>query len=186
MSLSIGSLRPGMAILLDNNLYIIVNAEHAKLGRGGAFCRVKLKDLQAGGVKELTLRNSDKIEEAFLERRKIQYTYKENTTYHFMDMETYEDYPLDKAKIQEEALWLKENMEITGVFFNQQLISLELPASIELKITHTEPGLKGDSVKAGTKPATLETGATIQVPLFLNTGDIIKVNPHRKEYLGRA
>ena len=103
-----------------------------------------------------------------------------------MDMQSYEDFVIKKDKIQEEIDWLKENMQVQGLFFEQKLISLELPSTIELKVTHTEPGLKGDSAKAGTKPAQLETGTTIQVPLFINTGDIIKVNPYRRQYLGRA
>ncbi|MCD6134375.1 MAG: elongation factor P [Candidatus Omnitrophica bacterium] len=186
MSISIGSLKPNMAIILNKDLFLVLAAEHAKLGRGGAFCRVKLKDLNNGVIKEMTLRNSDKIEEAFIERRNIQYLYSQNEDYHFMDMQSYEDFVIKKDKIQEEIDWLKENMQVQGLFFEQKLISLELPSTIELKVTHTEPGLKGDSAKAGTKPAQLETGTTIQVPLFINTGDIIKVNPYRRQYLGRA
>ncbi len=186
MSLSIGDLRPSISIIYNGELYTVVDCEHAKLGRGSAFCRAKLKNLKTSQVLEVTLRDSDKIEEAFIDRRRLQYLYREGNILHFMDLETYEDLVLDEHVIGEDIMWLKDNLELAGLFYNNELINLEFPRTIELKVTHTEPGFKGDTVKMGTKPATLETGAIIQVPLFIETGEVIKVDTVKREYAGRA
>ncbi len=186
MPINIGSIKPGLTISLSGELFIVVRCEHAKLGRGSAFCRAKLRNLKTGIVLEKTLRDSDNVEEAFIERRKLQYTYKDGGFFHFMDMETFEDFILDRNKIEHIADLLKENTELNGIFYDNSLINLELPAVLELKVKHTEPGIKGDSVRAGLKPAVLDTGAQIQVPLFINPGDIVKIDTANKEYLGRA
>lgn len=186
MPKGIKDLKPGMTISLNNELYLVLSCEHSKIARGSAFLRTKLKNLNTSAVLEKTLRDSDNIEEAFIEKRKIQFLYKEAQFFHFMDLETYEDLIISEEKIKEEANWLKENLELTGIFFQSKLISLELPSSLELKVTETEPGFRGDTVKSGTKPAKLETGVTIQVPLFIRPGDIIKVNPQTGEYISRG
>ena len=186
MPINIGSIRPGLTITLGNDLFVVVKCEHAKLGRGSAFCRTKLKNLKTGIVLEKTLRDSDNIEEAFIERRQLQYSYRQGDFFHFMDMESFEDFVLDKEKIKDIADLLKENISLTGIFYENNLINLELPSTLELKVEHTEPGIKGDSVRAGLKPAILETGAQVQVPLFINPGDIIKIDTLNKEYLGRV
>lgn len=186
MGISIADLRPGISILYNNGLYTILECEHAKLGRGSAFCRAKLKNLKTAQVIDCTLRESDKIEEAFIERRKLQYSYKKGNMFYFLDLESYEDLVLDKSKIEDKIVWLKDNLELSGLFYNNELIDLELPLSIELKVVETEPGFRGDTVKMGTKPAKLETGLIIQVPLFINNEDIIKVDTRTKEYLGRV
>ena len=137
-------------------------------------------------VIDCTLRDSDNLEEAFIEKRGLQYLYSDGDIFHFLDLETYEDLVLDKLRIEEKIEWLKDNLELIGLFYNNELINLELPPTLDLKVIETEPGFRGDTVKSGTKPAKLETGLIIQVPLFINKGDIIKVDTHTKEYLGRV
>ncbi len=184
--MNISDIKPGLAITINNELFQVTECEHAKLGRGSAFLRAKIKNMATGKLIERTIRDSDNVEAAFLEKKKVQFLYKEAPFYHFMDLETYENFPLEGDKIEKITQWLKDNLELEGVFYNGTLINLELPNSLNLKVTQTEPGIRGDTVKQGTKPATLESGATIQVPLFITNEEVIKVNPHTGEYLGRA
>jgi len=186
VGIPIGNIRPSNTIIYNKELYEVLNCEHAKIARGSAFCRVRLKNLRSGRTLDCTLRDSDNIDVAFIEKRKLQYSYHDGNFYHFIDMQTYNDLQLNKEKIEDELIWLKDNLELNGLFYNNELVSLELPSSLELKVTETAPGYRGDTVKAGTKPATLETGAVIQVPLFINPGDTIKVDTKSKEYLGRT
>lgn len=186
MGISIGEIKPSLPIIYNGQLYIVVDCEHAKLARSSAFCRVKLKNLNTQRIIDCTLRDSDNIEQAFIEERKIQYTYNQGDIYHFLDLETYEDLLLNKNQLEDKLPWLKDSLELTGIFYQGKLITLELPETVELKVIDTEPGFRGDTVKAGTKPAKLETGITINVPLFINSGDIIKVNTKTAEYLSRA
>ena len=186
MSMSIGSLRPSISILFNGSIYTILECEHAKLGRGSAFCRTKLKNIKTSQVIEFTIRDSDKVEDAFIERRKLQYSYQKDSMFHFLDLQNYEDLALDYQRIGDNKAWLKDNLELTGLFYNNELINLEFPKTLTLKVITTTPGVKGDTVKTATKPAKLETGLTISVPLFINTGDAIKVDTVKKEYNGRA
>ncbi len=184
--MNVSEIKPGMTLLLNNEIYQVVSCEHAKLARGSAFLRTKLKNLNNGKVIENTLRNSDNINPAYIEKKKLQFLYKEDPFYHFMDMETYEDFALNKDKIEGVSIWLKENLELEGLFYDNRLIALEMPSFLTMEVAQTEPGIRGDTVKQGTKPAKLETGVNIQVPLFIDSGDKIKVNPQTQEYLGRA
>ena len=186
MGISIGSLKPSAAIIYNKELYIIVDCEHAKLGRGSAFCRAKLKNLKTSQVIECTLRDSDNLEQAFIEKRKLQYLYNQNSHYHFIDLETYEDLTLGKSHIGDKHFWLRDNLELVGLFYENKLLDLDLPISLELKIVETDPGFRGDTVKTGTKPAKLETGLVVAVPLFINPGDKIKVDTRTQKYLGRV
>lgn len=186
MGISIGNLRPSIAIVYNDQLYIVVECEHAKLGRGSAFCRARIKNLKNAQVLDVTLRDSDKIEEAFIEQRTLQYLYREGNIFHFLDLDTYEDLVLDKERIGENAKWLKDNLNVAGLFYSHELINLELPPTLNLKVIETEPGFKGNTVKLVTKPAKLETGVVIQVPTFINAGETIKVNTITKEYMGRV
>ena len=186
MGISIGNLKPADTISYNNEPCEVIECENAKLGRGAAFCRVKLKNLKTSQFFDCTLRDSDNIEEASVEKRKLQYLYKEQNSYHFLDLETYEDLLLSATHIADKSLWLRENLEISGIFYQNEFLDLELPASIELRVVETEAGLKGNTVKAGTKPAKLETGVVINVPLFINSGDKIKVDTRTREYLCRA
>lgn len=186
MGTPIGNLRASMVIIYNKMLYLIIENEHAKLGRGAAFCRAKLKNLRTSQIVEVTLRDSDNVEEAVIEKRKLQYLYNAGNICHFMDLQTYEDLSLDEVHLGEDKVWLRDNLEVIGFFYNNEFLSLEFPSSLKLKIIETAPGFKGDTVKATTKPATLETGFVITVPLFINKGDVIKVDTRTKKYLGRG
>ncbi len=184
--MSIGELKPSNTIIYNEEIYTILHCEHAKIARGSAFCRVKLRNLKTSQVVDSTLRDSDNIELAFIEKRKLQYLYKEGDNYHFLDLETYEDLILHKSRVADKIVWFKDQLELIGLFYNNELLDLDIPLSIELKVVETDPGFRGDTVKAGTKPARLETGLTINVPLFIDNDDIIKVDTRTKEYLGRV
>ena len=185
MGISIGELKPSMAIIYNGELYNILDYQHVKVGRGSASCRVKIKNLKTGQTRECTLRDSDNVQIAFIEKKKLQYLYASDIHYHFLDLETYEDLVLDESQISDKTDWLKDNLELTGLYYENELIDLEIPLSLELKVTETMPGYRGNTVKAGTKVAKLETGLVINVPLFINNGDILKVDTRTREYLGR-
>ena len=186
MSISINQFKTGLTVLIDDKVYVIVSYEHVKPGKGAAFCRTKLKDLKTGQLIERTFRDGDRIQEAFVEEKKLQFLYREGQDYHFMDMQDFNEFVLSKDVIGEFTDFLKDNLELTGYFYKGQLINIKLPQFIELKVVKTEPGFKGDSVKSGTKPAVLETGLEINVPLFIQEGDVIKVNTQTKEYVERV
>jgi elongation factor P len=175
-----------MVIIYNEEPYSVLECTHVKLARGPAFCKVKLKNLKSAQIIDATLRDSDNIREADIEERKLQYSYQQANKFHFLDLETYEDLICDKSTVEDKAIWFKDNLEITGLFYKNELINFKLPTSVVLKVIDTEPGFKGDSVKSGTKPATLETGVVIQVPLFVNTGDLVKVYTHDKQYISRV
>jgi elongation factor P len=182
----IGEIRPSTTIIYNNGLYTVLSCEHAKIARGPAFCRAKLKNLKNSQTLECTLRDSDNLKRAFIEKIKLQFLYNQDDHYHFLDMQTYEDLTLDRKRIEDKILWLKDNLELVGLFYENNLVDLELPPTLEMKVKETTPGFRGDTVKAGNKPAKLETGLTINVPLFINSGDIIKVDTRTKEYMGRV
>ncbi len=186
MSISINQFKTGLTVLIDDKVYMIVSYEHVKPGKGAAFCRTKLRDLKTGQLIERTFRDGDRLQEAFVEEKKLQFLYREGQDYHFMDMQDFNEFTLSKDVIGEFTDFLKDNLELTGYFYKGQLINIKLPQFIELKVVKTEPGFKGDSVKSGTKPAVLETGLEINVPLFIQEGDVIKVNTQTKEYVERV
>ncbi len=186
MGMSIGNIRPLMVIVYDDEPYTVLDCTHVKMARGPAFCKAKLKSLKSSQILECTLRDSDNVREAPIEERKLQYLYGDSDNCHFMDLETYEEMICKKTLIDDKALWLKDNLEVTGLFFNNEFVNLKMPNSLIYKVIQTEPGFKGDSVKSGSKPATLETGAIVQVPLFIDIGDSVKINIQDKQYLGRV
>lgn len=176
-----------MNIQLDGSLFTITYFQHVKPGKGGAFVRTKLKNVLTGAVLEKTFRSGEKVDEVRLERRPVQYSYTDGQLYYFMDQETFEMIPLSEDVIGEDQLrYLKENMECEGLVHNDKTISVELPNHVELAIVQTDPGVRGDTAQGGTKPAKLETGAVVQVPLFLNEGDVIRVDRREDKYLERA
>jgi len=176
-----------MTIQLDNALYTITYFQHVKPGKGGAFVRTKLKNVLTGAVVEKTFRAGEKVDEVRLERRAVQYSYTDGDLYYFMDQQTYEMIPLAGSVIgADQLLYLKENMECEGLVHRDQIISVELPYFVELRIADTDPGLRGDTATGGTKPAKLETGAVVQVPLFLETGEVIRVDRREDKYIERA
>jgi len=185
VGISIGELKPSMNIIYGGELYTILDYQHVKVGRGSASCRVKIKNFKTGQNRECTLRDSDNVEIAFVEKRTLRYLYTSDTHYHFMDLETYEDLVLDKIQISDKIDWLKDNLELTGLYHENKLVGLEIPISLELKVIDTMPGYRGNTVKSGTKAAKLETGLVINVPLFINNEDILKVDTRTREYLGR-
>jgi elongation factor P len=186
MAISTSDFRKGLRIELEGEPYVIIDFLHVKPGKGGAFVRTKLKSLVSGNVIDRTFRSGEKIKSPALEEKNMQYLYREGERFYFMDSETYEQFSLTEDHLAENKDFLQENIEVKILFHNNQPIGVELPIFVVLKIVQTEPGVKGDTASGGSKPATLETGALIQVPLFLNVGDIIKVDTRTGEYIERV
>jgi len=179
-------LKSGTTIIMDGTLWTVMESQHVKPGKGGAFVRTKLRRLKEGTVAERTFRVGEKFQEAFIDERKLQFLYRSGTDFHFMDLTTFEDLAIAETVIGPSAGFLKENMEITGKFHDGQMLGLELPIFVDLTINTTEPGIRGDTSKAGMKPATLETGVTIQVPLFVEPGEVIRIDTRTGSYVSRA
>jgi elongation factor P len=172
---------------MDGQLWTIIYFQHVKPGKGGAFVRTKLKKVLTGAVVEKTFRAGEKVTDVRLERRPVTYSYSDGQLYHFMDQETYEIIPLSDEIIGEDQLkYLKENMKCEGLVHEGTVLSVELPSFVELEVTETDPGLRGDTAQGGTKPAKLETGAVVQVPLFVEIGDVLKVDRREDKYLTRV
>ena len=179
--------RNGMVLEIDGGLWAITYFQHVKPGKGGAFVRTKLKNVLSGAVVERTFRAGEKVTDVRLERRPVTYSYTDGDLYYFMDANTFELIPISGDIIGEDQLrYLKENMECEGLVHDERVIAVELPNFVELEIVRTEPGVKGDTAQGGTKPATLETGAVVQVPLFVNEGDVIRVDRREDKYLTRV
>jgi len=186
MTASTAEFRKGLKIELEGEPYVITDFLHVKPGKGGAFVRTKLKSLVTGNVIDRTFRSGEKVQTPALDERNMQYLYREGNVYHFMDNDTYEQLTLTADQLGEDSNFLPENVQVRIVFHNGKPIGVELPFFVELTIVKSEPGVRGDSARGGTKPATVETGAVIQVPLFLNEGDVIKVDTRTGEYIERA
>jgi len=178
-------LRKGVTIALDGKLYQVVDYQHVKQKRT-ALARVKLRDIQAGHTIERTFQSDEKLVRARLEFRAMQYLYNDDDLYYFMDEENFEQISISTGQLEDAVNYLKEGMSLQVSSYKGELVGVELPITVELEVTHTEPGVKGDTATAANKPATLETGITIQVPLFVNQGDIIKVDTRSGTYLERA
>jgi elongation factor P len=186
MTASTAEFRKGLKIELEGEPYIITDFLHVKPGKGGAFVRTKLKSLVTGNVIDRTFRSGEKVQTPALDERNMQYLYREGAAYHFMDNDTYEQLTLTADQLGEDSNFLPENVQVKIVFHNGKPIGVDLPFFVELTIVKTEPGVRGDTARGGTKPATVQTGAVIQVPLFLNEGDVIKVDTRTREYIERA
>lgn len=179
--------RNGMVIDADGALLQIIYFQHVKPGKGGAFVRTKLKNVLSGAVIERTFRAGEKVTEVRLLRRPIQYSYTDGDLYYFMDMETYESIPVSRDTIGADQLkYLQENMECEGLTRDGAVLTIELPQFVELEVAETDPGLRGDTAQGGTKPAKLATGAVVQVPLFIEQGDVLKVDRTVDKYLERV
>jgi len=181
-----GDLRKGLTIELDGALYSIVDWEHNKTGRGGAKVRLKLRDVRAGHITEHTYDSGAKFMRARVERQPAQFLYADGEIYTFMNTETYDQIAINKDRLGEVALYLKENDDCQVLTYGDEAISVELPAAVVLAVAETDPWVKGDTAQGGTKPAKLETGLTVNVPLFVNTGDKVKVDTRSGEYLERS
>jgi len=176
----------GMAIIYDSKTWVIVDFQHVKPGKGGAFVRTKLKELRSGRVVDITFRAGEKLEDVRLEQKNVQYLYNDGDSFHFMETDTYEQFELPADFIGESAKWLKENDMATIQIAGGEMIGVEPPMFVDLEVTETDPGFKGDTVQGGTKPATLETGAVVSVPMFINTGDKIRVDTRDGHYITRV
>lgn len=183
--ISSNDFRPGVSIVLDGNVWRVVEFLHVKPGKGSAFVRTKLKNVQNGSVVERTFRAGETVPQATLEKSTMQHTYKEGDEYVFMDMETYEEGRLSAAQIGDRVKYLKEGMEANVIRWGDQVLEVELPNSVVLEVIETDPGVKGDTATGGTKPAKVETGATVMVPLFISQGERIKIDTRDDKYIGR-
>ncbi|HEY7821083.1 MAG TPA: elongation factor P [Vicinamibacteria bacterium] len=184
---STADFRNGLVLEMDNGLWTIVYFQHVKPGKGGAFVRTKLKNVLSGKVVERTFRGGESVTTVRLLRRPVSYSYTDGHLYHFMDQETFEMIPISGELIGDEQLkYLKENMECEGLVHDDKVIAVELPDFVELTVTRTDPGLRGDTAQGGSKPARLETGAEIQVPLFVEEGDVVRVDRREDKYLERV
>jgi elongation factor P len=186
MAVSTNDLKNGMSLDLPEGLFSVVEFQHVKPGKGGAFVRTKLKNVRSGAVIERTYRADEKLEQAIIDKRDMQFLYRDGTDYVFMDTTSYEQMQAAPDLLGTAPDYLKEGDEANLQMYNDEIVGVELPASVELKVTETEPGEKGDRVSGARKPATLETGLIVQVPLFVNTGDGIKVDTRTGEYLTRV
>ena len=184
--ISAGDFRNGITIEYDNNIYQIIEFQHVKPGKGAAFVRTKLKNIKSGGVVEKTFRPTEKCPQARIDRKDMQYLYNDGDLYYFMDTETYEQIGLSNDQVGESLKFVKENEMVKVCSHNGNVFALEPPLFVELEITDTEPGVKGDTATGATKPATVETGAQVSVPLFVNQGDKIKIDTRTGEYLSRV
>ena len=184
--ISAGDFRNGITIELEGNIYQIIEFQHVKPGKGAAFVRTKLKNIKSGGVVEKTFRPTEKCPQAHIERKDYQYLYADGDLYYFMDVETYDQIALSKDDIGDALKFVKENEMVKLCSHNGSVFSVEPPLFVELKITDTEPGFKGDTATGATKPAAVETGATVYVPLFVEQDDVIKIDTRTGEYLSRV
>ena len=184
--INVGELRKGISIELDSQLFSVVDYEHIKMGRGGAVVRLKLRNLRSGYTFERTFPASEKFRRVYLERKKVQFLYRDADLFHFMDTETFEQFVLTGEQLGTDVNYLKEGLVADLLTYNDEPIGLELPVTVELVVAETEPGFKGDTATGGSKPAILETGMRVNVPLFINTGDTIKVDTRTGAYVERV
>ncbi len=184
--ISAGEFRNGMTVEIDGQVYQIIEFQHVKPGKGAAFVRTKLRNIKSGGVTETTFRPTEKFEQARIERQDMQYLYNDGDLYNFMDVETYDQVALSADQIGDALKFVKENETVKMLSHNGEIFSVEPPLFVELQIIETEPGFKGDTATGATKPAVVETGATVYVPLFVEQNDVIKIDTRTGEYLSRV
>jgi elongation factor P len=184
--ISSNDFRNGVTIMIDGNLWTVIEFLHVKPGKGSAFVRTRLKNVKTGSTVERTFRAGEKVERAVVENRSLSMLYNDADGYHFMDQESFENYTIQRDLIGDPADFLKDGMVVDVQFYEGQPIGVDLPAHVELKIEETDPGFKGDTATGTTKPAKLETGATVQVPLFVNPGDVIRIDTRDRRYIGRV
>ncbi|MCL4545737.1 MAG: elongation factor P [Chloroflexi bacterium] len=184
--ISTGDLKKGIAIEIDGNLYRIEDFQHVKMGRGSAYVKLKLRNIRKGDITERTFQAGERFNRASLEKSEVQFLYEDGGTFHFMNTETYEQIAVDRDRLGDAPSFLKENATVSLLSFGDEPIAVELPPSVEMEVTYTEPGIKGDTATGTTKPATLETGYIVQVPLFVNTGDRVRVDTRFGTYVERV
>lgn len=184
--ISVNDFKTGLTIEVDGSLWRVIDFQHVKPGKGAAFVRSKLRNLRNGAIQEKTFRAGEKVAKAQIDNRKMQYLYANGDQHVFMDTESYDQIELSEDAIEYELKFLKENMEVHIMMYQGESLGVELPNSVVLEVTETEPGIKGDTASGGTKPATLETGLTVQVPFFINQGDHLIINTTDSSYVSRA
>jgi elongation factor P len=184
--INVGELRKGVGIELDGKIFSIIEFQHIKVGRGGAQVRLKLRDLRSGAIFDRTFSASEKFARIRIERRPVQYTYSEGDLYYFMDQENFEERNVSRQVLGNAVEYLKDGMELELAYFGEEPIGVELPMNVEMRVMQTDPGFRGDTATGGTKPATTETGLVVQVPLFVNTGDTIRVDTRDGSYIERV
>lgn len=184
--ISVNDFRTGLTIEVDGGIWRVLDFQHVKPGKGAAFVRSKLRNLRTGAIQEKTFRAGEKVARAQIDNRRMQYLYANGDQHVFMDQESYDQIELSAAAIDYELKFLKENMEVHIMLYQGETLGVELPNTVELEVTETEPGIKGDTASGGTKPATLETGLTVQVPFFVNQGDRLIINTTDGSYVSRA
>ena len=184
--INVNDLKVGMTIMYENNIYSVMDTQHVKPGKGADFVQAKLKNLRSGSIIENRFNSSDKVEPARIEKKPMQYLYSMNDVYYFMDMNTYEQVEISKSQIGDDAELLKENLEVDIMFFEGEMLGMNLPDKIALKVIHTEPAVKGNTTSSAMKDATLETGKVIKVPLFIEQDETILVSSKDGKYVSRA
>ncbi|WP_050615734.1 elongation factor P [Bacillus testis] len=184
--ISVNDFRTGLTIEVDNGIWQVIEFQHVKPGKGAAFVRSKLRNLRTGAIQEKTFRAGEKVAKAHIENRKMQYLYASGDQHVFMDNENYEQIELSEKQIERELKFLKENMEVYIMMYGTETIGVDLPNTVTLEVTETEPGIKGDTASGGTKPATVETGLIVQVPFFVNQGDKLVINTTDGSYVSRG
>ena len=184
--ISAGEFRKGITFQLDGDVYQVVDFQHVKPGKGAAFVRTKIRSVLSGGTKDVTCNPTERFEKAEIITKEMQYLYNDGELYYFMDVDTYEQLPLEKEAVEEAIQWIRENDIATIRFYQGKAFEVQAPNFVELEVTESEPGIKGDTSSGATKPATVETGVTLNVPLFVNIGDKIKIDTRTGEYLSRV
>ncbi|GIO23161.1 elongation factor P [Oceanobacillus sp. J11TS1] len=184
--ISVNDFKTGLTIEVDNDIWQVIEFQHVKPGKGAAFVRSKLRNLRSGNIQERTFRAGEKVGKAHIENNKMQYLYASGDAHAFMDTSTYEQIEIPENQIKDQLKFIKENMEVSVITYQGEIIGVDLPNNVELQVTATEPGIKGDTASGGSKPATLETGHTVQVPFFINEGDVLVINTADGKYVSRA
>lgn len=183
--ISVNDFKTGTTIEFEDNIWQVLEFQHVKPGKGAAFVRSKLRNLRNGNIQEKTFRAGEKVKRAHIDHKKMQYLYASGDTHAFMDMNTYEQIELSASQIEHELNFIKENLAVDIIMFQGEVIGIDLPKNVELEVTETEPGLKGDTVSGGSKAATMETGLVVQVPLFINQGDRLVISTTDGKYVSR-
>ncbi|SEN17530.1 elongation factor P [Paenibacillus sp. OV219] len=184
--ISVNDFKTGLTVEIDGDIFTVLDFQHVKPGKGAAFVRSKLKNLRNGNTVERTFRAGENIGKANIENRAVQYLYNSGVEYSFMDNESFDQFTLDKKQLEWEINFLKENMTVNITSYNDEIIGIQLPNNVDLKVTETEPGVKGNTAQGATKTATVETGLNVQVPLFINEGDVLLIDTRDGKYISRA
>lgn len=184
--ISVNDFKTGLTIEVDNGIWQVLEFQHVKPGKGAAFVRSKLRNLRNGNIQERTFRGGEKVGKAHIENKKMQYLYASGDAHAFMDTNTYEQIELQTSQIEEQLKFMKENMEVHVISYEGEVLGVDLPNNVELEVIETEPGIKGDTASGGSKPAKLETGHSVQVPFFVNQGDVLVINTSDGKYVSRA